>query len=198
MKTKRGVVLSSLLTICSALATGCATTATPENTKALKVDAVPGMVLDGRDYRNVTVMPFQIGENVTKAESQFGENFSGDIAARLRADYTGLFEQIRWNKPRGEDGEVIVTGTIHKYIPGSAELRGLLIGLGPSSFEGELILKDATVGRVLLRAPFDKLWAWGGQLGASKSIDNMVADTSVAIAKTVALWKQGKLLITKP
>ena len=38
----------------------------------------------------------------------------------------------------------------------------------------------AASGKVLLNAPFDKLWAWGGVLGASKAIKDMVAETSVA------------------
>jgi hypothetical protein len=39
---------------------------------------------------------------------------------------------------------------------------------------------------VLLNAPFDKLWAWGGIIGASKGMDDMVAETSASVAATVA------------
>lgn len=176
------------------LCAGCASTATIHNTSALKLNAPPGGA--GAAYTRLTVLPFTLGPDVTKAEPKFGENFAGDIVGRLRSDYPGLFQEVRWNKTTRVPGEAILEGTIRTYKPGSAAARSLLIGLGPSSFEGDIVLKDANDGRVLLSGPFDKLWAWGGMLGGSKTIDNMVSETAVAITKTIALWKQGQL--TKP
>lgn len=173
------------------LCAGCSSTATVKNTSALKGTTAPGTI--GTAYTVLTVMPFTLGPNVTKAEPKFGENFSGDIVGRLRTDYAGLFQEVRWNKATRVPHEAILEGTIRTYVPGSAASRGLLIGLGSSSFEGDIIVKDANDGRVLFSGPFDKLWAWGGMLGGSKTIDNMVSETAVAITKTVALWKQGKL-----
>ena len=49
-----------------------------------------------------------------------------------------------------------------------------------------MTVRDASSGNVLLTAPFDKLWAWGGILGASKGMDDMVAETSASVASTVA------------
>ena len=173
------------------LSAGCASVATTKNTRALGYTATPGVSASA--YSVVTVMPFTLGTNVTKADPKFGENFSGDIVGRLRTDYPGLFREVRWNKPTSGVDEVVVEGVIRNYHAGSASARLLLIGLGPSTFDGEITLRDAHDGRVLLTAPFDKLWAWGGMLGASKTIDHMISETAVAITKTVALWKEGKL-----
>lgn len=180
-----------LTLMASLLCSGCASVATTQNTSALRVG--PQTVVASSQYTTITIMPFTLGTNVTKADPRFGENFAGDIVGRLRTDYEGLFQEVRWNKSNRVPNEAILEGTIRTYKPGSAEARSFLIGLGASSFEGEVVLRDAQDGRVLLAAPFDKLWAWGGALGGSKSIENMQAETAVAITKTIALWKQGKL-----
>ncbi len=79
--------------------------------------------------------------------------------------------------PLKTGNELIVTGTIRSYEPGSRFGRAMLIGLGAASFNGDLILKDGTTDTILLSAPFDKLWAWGGILGASKGIEDMVSES---------------------
>jgi hypothetical protein len=58
-----------------------------------------------------------------------------------------------------------------------------------ASFKGDLILKDAADNRVLFSAPFDKLWAWGGYLGASRGIEDMVTESAASVAATVARAK---------
>jgi hypothetical protein len=174
------------------LGSGCASTSTPQNTRALKAQTTSNGGTS--TYRIITIVPFAIGTDAQKAGAQFGENFAGDIVAQLRTDYGDVFEEVRWKTPKGQSGEVVVSGTIHKYVPGSAAARSILIGLGAASFQGEIVLNDGGDGRVLLTAPFDKLWAWGGMLGGSKTIDNMVAQSSMAIAKTLVRWKQGELV----
>jgi hypothetical protein len=186
-----GIPKRLLFSLLCSLSAGCASVATTENTRALGGVATPG--IETGAYAVVTVMPFVLGTNTAKADRRMGENFAGDIVGRLKTDYPGLFHDVRWNKTNRVASEVIVEGTIRTYTPGSAGARLLLIGLGPSSFDGEVRFKDAQDGRVLLTASFDKLWAWGGYLGGSKTIDNMVGETAVAIVKTIALWKQGKL-----
>ena len=87
---------------------------------------------------------------------------------------------------------IIVTGTIRSYRPGSRFWRFMLIGLGSASFKGDLTLKRAQDKSVLYEAPFDKLWAWGGILGMSKGIDDMVSESEAAVANTVAQAKGWK------
>jgi hypothetical protein len=148
----------------------------------------------GDAYTRITVVPFQLSKDVTEVGVRFGEDFAGDIVAQLRADHPDVFEEVRWKNPAGQPGEAVLSGKILKFHRGSAALRAVVgFGSGAASFEGEATLKDASTGEVLLVAPFDKLWAWGGMLGASKTVDNMVAQTSIAIAKTIALWKEGAL-----
>jgi len=88
--------------------------------------------------------------------------------------------------PLGQSDELIVTGTITTYREGNRFMRALLIGLGSAAFDSEVTLKPAAADRILLTAPFDKLWAWGGVLGMSKGIEEMWAETAAAVANTVA------------
>lgn len=171
------------------LVVGCASTPTVQNTKALRLEEKSGGSAEA--YSVLTVVPFEVGSNCEKAPADFGVNFSGDIVSRFRADYPDLFREVRWNESTRVPGEVILSGTIEKYRPGDAGLRFLMAGLGSAEFDGEVVLKDANDGRILFKGPFDKLWAWGGFLGGSKTIENMIAEVAVAITRTVAEWKVG-------
>jgi hypothetical protein len=172
---------------------GCATHSTPQNTAAL--DVVVRDAVNADNYKTVNVLPFTVDTSVNITDPKFAENFSADIAARLRYDHPGIFQEVSWNKVRQIPGEAIVTGTIRKYDPGSHEVRRWIGGIftGAAIFEGEMVIKDAQNGKVILSAPFDKVWAWGGSKGADRTIDHLIAETAVAISKTVALWKQGQL-----
>jgi hypothetical protein len=92
-------------------------------------------------------------------------------------------------EPSGDKDELIVNGIIQKYRAGSRRTRLFFPGFGSSSFEGELILLDGSSKEQLLRAPFDKLWGWGGMLGASKDIRDMVDEVAASVASTVARAK---------
>jgi hypothetical protein len=190
-RTKKGLVRVAILMTMSLICFGCGSTATVQNTSALQITASPDK--QAGNYTILTVMPFALSEEAAQADKKFGENFSGDVVARFRSDYPVLFQEVRWNKSNRVPNEAILEGTIKVYKPGSRTARFISIGLGASSFEGDFVLKDAQDGRIILTAPFDKLWAWGAMLGTSKSIENMVSETAVAITKTTALWKQGQL-----
>jgi hypothetical protein len=86
---------------------------------------------------------------------------------------------------------VLVEGTIRTYKPGSVVARAFAIPLA-ASFDGEVSVRDPADDRILLSGSFDKFWVLGGTFD-SKAIDNLVAETSEAIAKTLALWRQGRV-----
>jgi hypothetical protein len=113
-----------------------------------------------------------------------------DVAIRLQSHFGPIFQEVRSQaRPLGTNDELIVTGTIRDYRPGDRFARAMLIGMGAAKFKGDLILKDGADNRVLLSAPFDKLWAWGGWLGASKGIEDMVSESEASAAATVAQAK---------
>jgi hypothetical protein len=180
--------------ICTAivclLCAGCASTARYGNTSTLKLDK--DVKLDLQKYSSVSVMAFALDPQPESVDPKFGKNFAGQIAARLRTDFPGLFETVTWNQASGTSKELVVTGRISKYTVGSAESRLLLIGTGTSHFDGELILRNGQDGVVVFTAPFSRLWAWGGFVGGSKTVDNMVNETAVAVTKTLVVGKNGK------
>jgi hypothetical protein len=170
-------------------ATGCATSnpdTSSTRAKPLKPENAVGVDLS--KYQIVTVLPFQTtGSDV---DASVGVKFASAVAIRLQSDFGPVFREVRKEvPPLGTNDELIMTGTIRDYRPGDRFARAMLIGLGAAKFKGDLILKDGADNQVLFTAPFDKLWAWGGALGASKGIEEMVAETEASIAATVARAK---------
>ncbi len=108
---------------------------------------------------------------------------------RLQYDFGPLFQTVRIGQPLGTPDELLVTGRITDYRPGSRAARFLGPGIGKADLKGELVLKDGPTGQPLVIAPIDKLWAWGDVLGASKGMNNMMEETAAAAANLVARTK---------
>jgi hypothetical protein len=167
-----------------ALATGACTSTSSTRAKSLKTDAAQASALS--DCENITVNNFTMPAKRSK-DASVGVVFAQGIQARLSSDFGPLFASVvSAEQPRGLDHECVIHGNITKYKPGSRVARFILIGLGAASLEGNVTVTDGASGKVLLNAPFDKLWAWGGVMGASKGMDDMVAETSASVAATVA------------
>ena len=170
------------------LGSGCSTTT---STRAGTLKATTGAGVDLSKYQTATVLPFEpvAGKNI---DGSIGAKFSDGVGTRLQRDFGPLFKEVRKGARLGKKDELIVTGTIRAYQPGDRFARSMLIGLGAASFNGDLVLKDGADNRILYSAPFDKLWAWGGMLGASKGIEDMVSESEAAVAATVAQAKGWK------
>lgn len=166
--------------------TGCTTT---QSTRArtLKPAAVVG-AQSVRDCQALTVLPFTVPAG-KRVDASAGEALARDVEGRLSNDFGPLFDTVEYaSAARGVAGECVLRGEISKYKKGSKVARFILIGLGPASLEGKIVVVDAT-GATLLEAPFDKLWAWGGIAGASKGIEDMQVEVGASIASTVAQAK---------
>ena len=123
-------------------------------------------------------------------DASMGANFANDIKNRLRNDFGPLFASVELSTAaRGVERECLVKGHISRYEPGNRAARFLLIGLGAAHFEGTVDVVDVAGQRALISAPFDKLWAWGGILGASKGINGMIDEASASVAATLARAK---------
>lgn len=170
--------------------TGCASTGpTNSSMRAAPLHSQNGTLPDLTKFDIATVVPFDATKS-GKADAYVGEGFAEGIAQRLKDDFGPLFKQVNSGKPTGATNELIITGEITTYSPGSRMLRGLLIGLGAASFKGNVSLKEGNTE--LVQIPFSKLWAWGGTLGQSRGIEEMEAEVSASIANTVARQKGWK------
>lgn len=187
-KMKHGIVrtigIVMLVGAITGMVTGCSTTS---STRAHTLKATTGTGVDLSKYQVATVLPFEPATG--SVDASIGLKFAEGVTARLQKDYGPLFNEVRKTSPLGREDELVVTGVIRAYKPGDRFARAMLIGLGAASFKGDLILKDGQSNRVLLAAPFDKLWAWGGMLGASRGIEEMVAESEAVVAATVAQAK---------
>ena len=184
----KGMQAGLLACALAVIGTGCSTTS---STRSNVLKPTTGAGVDLSKYQTATVLPF---EPVTgkKIDASIGAKFSDGVVTRLQSDFGPIFKEVRKAPSLGKADELIVTGTIRAYRPGSRFGRAMLIGVGSASFEGDLVLKDGADNRVLYSAPFDKLWAWGGILGMSKSIEDMVSESEAAVAGTVAQAKGWK------
>jgi len=179
--TLRGPLLA--LAACAALAASGCTTTDSTRAKSLKTGGAPATAMS--DCQHVTISRFAMPARAK--DGSVGAEFANGIQARLASDFGPLFESVEiGEQARGLPHECLVRGVITKYKPGSRVARAILIGLGAASLEGNVTVTDAASGGVLLTAPFDKLWAWGGIVGASKGMKDMVAETSASVAATVA------------
>jgi hypothetical protein len=163
------------------VATGCATS----NSVKAKPLALESRSVNLARYDRAVIQPFEFPGR-TMEERNAGQVFANSLERRLENDFGPLFREVRQGEPTGASDEVVITGRIDEYRPGSRAGR-MFIPWGPrAALKGELIVKDSATGDRLMVAPFDKLWGWAGGVGAAKDIDDMVAETTAAAANTIA------------
>ena len=182
MKFRSGKLALACLTLAAVAATsGCASKSSVK-AKSLKSGAAATALAD---CANITVIAFTVPAR--KVDASVGVEFARSVESRLSTDFGPIFTSVEMAPAaRGLDHECVIKGAITKYKPGSRVARAILIGLGAASLEGNVTVEDAATGTALLNAPFDKLWAWGGIVGASKGMDDMVKEASASVAATVA------------
>jgi hypothetical protein len=175
-------VLFAGIAILTIFTTGCTTT---KSTKADPLTASQGANANLRRYDRAVIQPFA-SPSSTAGEQNAGQIFADSLERRLKNDFGQLFDQVRQGQPTGSTNELVVTGRISEFRPGSRTAR-LFIPWGPrAELKGDLVLKDAATGDEVLTAPFDKLWGWAGATGALKGIDDMIEETAAAAANTIA------------
>ncbi len=155
-------------------------------------------LLEGKDvhfdmYDTVTFVTFELAPtNKKPINYAVAENFTKNIATRVEHDFGPIFSEVRYGEPLGQSNELVVSGTITEYNPGDRFMRGMLIGLGAAGFKGNLTAVDGRNRNLLLKAKIDKVWAWGGLLGMSKGIEEMVEESAASAAKTIVVKKGWK------
>ena len=139
-------------------------------------------------YAVVTVVPFDV-PNSQAANDQVGVKLATDIANRLNYDFGPLFRTVRVGEPQHTPDELVVTGRITDYRPGSRALRLLGPGISQAHLKGDVVLRDGVTEQALEAAPIDKLWAWGHSIGAAKGMSNMMEETAASAANMIARAK---------
>ncbi len=179
-----GVIVMGVLVLSMV---GCGT---PSSTTAKDLEILEGKDVDLSNYQTLTLVDFVAdpagtwGKGVDKSECV---KFGRDVAMRLENDYGPLFSRVRVDEPPlGQADELILTGKITEYNPGSKFGRMMLIGVGAAGFKGEVYLENGATRERLLAAKIDKVWAWGGILGGSKGIEEMVIESAASAAITIA------------
>lgn len=167
---------------------GSAACASNQSVRAATLKTTADAPINLTTYRVATITAFDVAPG-SKMDRSVSARFASDIAARLQKDFGELFAEVRTETPLGNVDEIVITGVIKTYRPGNRFGRAMMAGIGSAKFEGDLVVKRASDGMVLLTAPFKKLWAWGGIIGASKGIDDMVGEAAAAAANTVARAK---------
>jgi len=182
MKLRSSKLLLACLSLAAVAAvSGCASTQSVK-AKSLKTTASANAL---EQCENITVIAFTVPSG--KVDGSVGVDFARSVQTRLGNDFGNIFASVEMAPAaRGVEHECLVKGAITQYKPGSRVARAILIGLGAASLKGNVTVVDNANGAVLLSAPFDKLWAWGGIAGASKGIDDMVKEASASVAATVA------------
>jgi hypothetical protein len=168
--------------------TGCTTT---QATKAHPLKPIYGEGVDLARFDVAIVQPFEVA-TAKPADAAVGATLVNAIAKRLEYDFGPLFQTVRVGQPTGDPNEVVVTGRITEYQPGSRAARLLGPGIGKAELEGELVVKDARTDQALVIAPIDKLWAWGHSIGAAKGMEDMLEESAAAAANMIARAKGWK------
>src|SRR5439155_27159040 len=106
-------------------------TANHELAGALKAAEKSGVDLS--KYQVVCVQPFatEAGKNI---DSTIGNDFGDEIHELLKNGFGPLFRDVRFGAPCGSACELIVTGTIKDYSPGSRLARSMLRVWVPPAF----------------------------------------------------------------
>jgi hypothetical protein len=102
------------------------------------------------------------------------------------------FPEIRRGSADGEEGAVILRGRILRYKRGSAAARAMMAGAGKAKLKLEVSVVDAGSGEELVTFPVNRMWAWGGILGASKGIEDIQENVGYQLSRYLEQCRSGE------
>jgi hypothetical protein len=181
---KKVISCALAFVVATLLFTGCASS---NSARAKPIEPIYS-ASDLSRYTVATVVPFDY-PNRKPDQGNIGAEFADNIAIRLAQDFGPIFQQVRTGNPSGEPNELIVSGIIQEYTPGSRIGRAFGPGITPAKFKGEVVMKDGVTRNPVLIIPIEKFWAWGHTIGAAKGIEDMTNESAAAVANTVARAK---------
>lgn len=87
---------------------------------------------------------------------------------------------------------ITLTCTVTKYEPGNPIARLMFAGAGSAHFDVEYSLNNPS-DFPLATGKVRKLWAWGGVVGASKGIEDMVSEAAAEIGEELRRFRMQML-----
>lgn len=143
-----------------------------------------------KDYRVVTVMPFE-AQTAAEGADQCGKVFAHYIYLNLSYDYSHVFDRIIADKPLWTDNELVISGQILRYQPGSKFARRETFGiLGTVQFDANLILTDGKTKDMICKVPISEFWGgWDDIVG----IGDLMRKDAEAVAEAIVRLKSQNL-----
>lgn len=95
----------------------------------------------------------------------------------------GVFDEVRQGAACAAAPEVaVLRASILKYKPGSETARAIIAGAGSAQLKVHVTLVNGESGTSLAQFDAKGLWAWGGQLGASRGIQDLEKNVAYEMA----------------
>jgi hypothetical protein len=95
----------------------------------------------------------------------------------------GVFEEVRQSPAcEAAPGVAVLRASIMKYKPGSETARAIIAGAGSAQLRVHVTLANGETGNALSQFDAKGLWAWGGQLGASRGIQDLEKNVAYEMA----------------
>lgn len=95
----------------------------------------------------------------------------------------GVFDEVRQGVAcEAAPGVAVLRGRILKYKPGSETARAIIAGAGSAQLEVQVTLVNGEAGDTLAQFDAKGLWAWGGELGASRGIQDLEKNVAYEMA----------------
>ena len=95
----------------------------------------------------------------------------------------GVFDEVRQGAAcEAVPGVVVLRARILEYKPGSETARAIIAGAGSAQLKVHVTLANGETGSTLAQFDAKGLWAWGGQLGASRGIQDLEKNVAYEMA----------------
>ncbi len=146
----------------------------------------PGQ-LDLQKYKHVTIQMFDVAPEVTmppEMNQRMCESAKASLAKKAQ------FGNVCVGECQGKEEELVLTGVMKVYDPGSQMGRLLLFLAGPAHVKADVCLKDGATGECLNTTEVSSVFALGGLVGGMVSAENIVDAFGAAIGNGLAEAKK--------
>jgi len=108
----------------------------------------------------------------------------------------GVFDEVRQSAAcAAAPGVAVLRASITEYKPGSETARAIIVGAGSAQLKVHVTLANGETGSTLSQFDAKGLWAWGGELGASRGIQDLEKNVAYEMASYL---KHSKVVAEPP
>ena len=149
--------------------------------------------IDLKSYAILCIEDFVVAdpEAASHGKDYLAESVPARLAKLVIADLgTDVFEEVRQSSAcEAAPGVVVLRASIVRYKPGSETARALIAGAGSAQLRVHFTLANGETGDTLSQFDAKGLWAWGGQLGASRGIQDLEKNVAYEMASYLKFSK---------